>query len=96
MSTMDWLHIIWRLRRQLLDANRRLDFGGLIISHVELVKNKDALDLNDSDLDPANKQSYIGALKIFDFRLNQSIYEVSAWDTHFLMSWITQLSCTIL
>ena len=72
MSTMDWLHIIWRQRRQLLDANRRLDFGGLIISHVDLIKNKDALDLNDSDLDPANKQSYIGALKIFDFKLNQS------------------------
>lgn len=67
---MDFVHVGWRLRRQFLDANRQLSIGNLFITHVKLVSRAVKLGLLGSDLDPANKQSYTGMLKIFDFCLH--------------------------
>ena len=73
LSTMDWLHIGWRLRRMLLDVNRRLTFCGLIISHTHLLQHMDEFGLCYSDVDASNKQSYTGMLRIFDFALERGV-----------------------
>lgn len=71
LAVMDWLHIGWRLRRQYLEGKRRLTFGGMLISHSKIVNLMQKLGLNESDVDPQDKQSWIGMLKVFDFVLGK-------------------------
>lgn len=56
----DWLHICWRLRNLGLDPKRRLDIGGALVELEGLDMFKAELNLSSDDLDPSNKQSYIG------------------------------------
>ena len=61
---MDWLHTGWRLRCQFIEPSKRLDFGGTLITSNTLRTHKGQLRLSDADLDPSNKQSYDGMLKV--------------------------------
>lgn len=57
---LDWLHVVWRLRRIYLDPSKTLAFGGLAISHAALSANLEVFGLCGADVDPSNKQSYSG------------------------------------
>ena len=64
MDMMDWLHTGWRLRCQFIEPKRRLDIGGMLITSNPIRSHKERLHLSDADLDPSNKQSYDGMLKV--------------------------------
>ena len=64
MDVMDWMHTGWRLRCQFIQPDKRLDLGGMLITSNSLRTYKQLLKLSDADLDPANKQSYDGMLKV--------------------------------
>lgn len=64
---IDWLHSGWRFRNQLLDGKRRMEIGGLLISSSvlrELRRESGEPFFSDTDLNPANKQEYLGMLKV--------------------------------
>ena len=64
LAFSDWLHIVFRLRRQLLDAGRRLEIAGMLVSVYALkqMANKQKYRLSKADMDFANKQCYEGIL----------------------------------
>ena len=64
MDIIDWLHTAWRLRSQFISPKKRLDFGGFLITSHAIRSEKDKLGLTDADLDPSNKQNYVGTLKV--------------------------------
>lgn len=71
-STMDWMHVAWRLRRLALDPARCMTIGGFHIKLGSLYRVMRVLGINIKDLQPENKQSYDGTLRLFDFTIKQS------------------------
>ena len=69
MDIIDWLHTAWRLRSQFISPKKRLDFGGFLITSHTIRSEKEKLGLTDADLDPSNKQNYVGTLKVCPFYL---------------------------
>ena len=59
----DWLHIVFRLRRQMLEPTRRLDIGGLLVTVVPLQSMADSklYRLSKLDMDFADKQCFEGS-----------------------------------
>ena len=64
LDLIDWLHTGWRIRNQMLQPTRRLDFAGLLMTPTFLNLMQEQLGLTDADLDPSNKQSIDGMLKV--------------------------------
>jgi hypothetical protein len=77
----DYMHLIWRVRVQLLSPKRIWDFGGVFIppsqpsamrarvgvAHLDSLRDVSQNKmLNGKDLDPHNKQHWAGCLKIFN------------------------------
>ena len=64
LAFSDWLHIVFRLRRQMLEPGRRLDIGGQLISLLPLkhMANKKKYKVSKSAMDFADKQCYEGML----------------------------------
>ena len=58
----DWLHIVFRLRRQMLEPKRHLDIGELLITLTPLrqMARKKEYRLSLTDMDFANKQCFEG------------------------------------
>lgn len=58
----DWLHIVFRLRRQMLEAKRRLDIGGMLVTLLPLTElaRDSSHPLSTSALDFADKQNFEG------------------------------------
>lgn len=77
---MDWLHIAWRLRRQFLEEKRnmfigRMHCGAHVFSNPE---DRIRLGLTSTDLDPSDKQNYVGTMKLFDFRIKRGRRDTAA------------------
>jgi hypothetical protein len=84
-GVVDYLHICWRIRVQLLSPNRCLMVLGLPASHSKILlhmRNPKSLDLHLklSDLDPHDKQNWDGLRNLFDFIVDKRkgvVYEKS-------------------
>ncbi|KAK9841255.1 hypothetical protein WJX74_002633 [Apatococcus lobatus] len=72
IATQDWLHIVWRLRVQLLQARRSLQIGSLLISATALTRLqkqcKAGVKLLYSDLNSKDKQNLDACLRLFGFK----------------------------
>jgi hypothetical protein len=94
----DYMHLIWRVRVQLLSPKRLWDFGGFSIplNAVSAVRARvgvahldslcDAAGhklLNANDLDPHNKQHWPGCLKMFSTATSDALQvRINAGETH--------------
>ncbi|DBA89350.1 TPA: hypothetical protein ACH3X1_004144 [Trebouxia sp. C0004] len=78
LAFSDWLHIVFRLRRQMLEPARRLDIGGMLISLIPLkhMANKQKYRVSKSAMDFADKQCYEGALVLADFKTNTKAQDI--------------------
>ena len=58
----DWLHIVFRLRRQMLEPKRRLDIGEMLVTLQPLrqMTDKQQYRLSKADMDFADKQCFEG------------------------------------
>ena len=65
LAFSDWLHIVFRLRRQMLEPGRRLEIGGLLVSLFLLkqMANMKKYRISKKDMDFADKQCYEGMSK---------------------------------
>lgn len=66
MCFSDWLHIVFRLRRQMLESGRRLDIGGMLVTLQPLrqMASNQIYRVSKSDMDFANKQCFEGGSRI--------------------------------
>jgi hypothetical protein len=81
MCTVDYLHICWRVRVQLLSPSKCLMVFGLPASHSKILlhtrnKGHNSLGTKYSDLDWHDKQNWQGTLRIFGFETNPKTREV--------------------
>lgn len=67
----DWLHIVFRLRRQLLEPGRRLEIGGMFMTLQPLKKmaSQTKYKVSKSDMDFANKQCFEGRVFLGNFQV---------------------------
>ena len=65
LAFSDWLHIVFRLRRQMLEPGRRLEIGGLLVRLFLLkqMANMKKYRISKKDMDFADKQCYEGMSK---------------------------------
>ena len=76
IATVDWLHIIWRLRVQFLDPACSLHIGPFFINPRALKRCQERgnweLQLLYSDLNNHDKQNYTACLRLFDFEVRST------------------------
>lgn len=75
LATQDWLHILCRLRVQLLAPNRSLQTGSLLINANALARlqkqGQKGVRLLYSDLNSKDKQNLDACLRLFGFKVSQ-------------------------
>lgn len=96
----DYMHLIWRVRVQLLSPKRLWDFGGIWtppgqpsavrvrvgVAHLDSLRDASHHKmLNAKDLDPHNKQHWVGCLKIFNKATSDALQaRINTGETHLL------------
>ena len=104
----DYMHLIWRVRVQLLSPKRLWDFGGFFTppgqpsavracvawAHLDSLRDdSNHKMLNAKDLDQHNKQHWAGCLKIFNKATSDALQKrIDAGDTH-LVATHAGISC---
>lgn len=85
-TTIDYLHICWRLRVQGLAPGRCLIVFGMPASHSKILlhmrkEGGKSLNLKHADLDYHDKQNWAGVQRLFDFDVNSKTGEVKTKST---------------